>query len=204
MTPSQAQNELPSVMIVEDERELADLYAAWLSDSYAIETVYSGEKALEQVNGNVDVVLLDRRMPGVSGDEVLDHIRNEGYDIRVVIVSAVTPDFDVIEMGFDDYLVKPVDREELHATVERMLARADYDDAMKEFEQLAATKATLEAEKSTAELQENEAYRDLEARLETIRSNVDGVIDGFGKEDFEAAFRDLSPHESSESGEGKE
>ena len=204
MTSSQPQNELPSVLIVEDKRDLADLYAAWLSDSYAPETVYGGEKALKRLDENIDVVLLDRRMPGVSGDEVLDHIRTEGYDIRVVIVSAVTPDFDVIEMGFDDYLVKPVDSEELQATVERMLARADYDDAMKEFEQMTATKAALEAGKSTAELQENEAYRDLGERLETIRSKVDGVIGGFEKEDFEAAFRDLSPPVSSESGEENE
>lgn len=205
MTSSQVQNGHASVLIVEDEQGLADLYSAWLSDSYAVETVYNGENALERLDESIDVVLLDRRMPGVSGDEVLDHVRNEGYDVRVVVISAVPPDFDVIQMDFDDYLVKPVDSEELHATVERMLVRADYDDAVKELEQVAATKAVLEAEKSTAELQDTDAYRELEHRREKIRSKVNGDIGESEQEDFETVFRDLSPlDESTQRREGKE
>lgn len=54
-------------------------------------------------------------MPGLSGEEVLRAIREEGYDYRIEIVSPVTPAVDIMELGFDDYLTKPVNRHELLA-----------------------------------------------------------------------------------------
>jgi len=59
------------------------------------------------IDETVDVVLLDRMMPGMSGQEVLAAIRERGLDCRVAMVTAVDADFDVIEMGFDEYLGKP-------------------------------------------------------------------------------------------------
>jgi len=126
----------PTVLIVEDEQSLADVYAVWLSESYSVKTTYSGEQALDAVDESIDVVLLDRRMPRVSGDEVLEHIRRDGYDVRVVIVSAITPDVDVLDMRFDEYLVKPVDSEEVVDVVERMVARSRVDDTTRELAQL--------------------------------------------------------------------
>lgn len=93
-----------TVLIVEDEQPLADLYAAWLTETYSIRTAYDGEQALDQLDEQVAVVLLDRRMPQLSGDDVLERIRERNYDCHVAMVSGVHPDFDIIEMGFDDYL----------------------------------------------------------------------------------------------------
>ncbi len=59
-------------------------------------------------------------MPGLSGDEVLKRIREQEMGTRVVMVSAVTPDFDVIGVGFDDYITKPVGEAEIRDVVERM------------------------------------------------------------------------------------
>lgn len=160
MNVSQPRNEPPTILIVEDERGLADLFAAWLNELYTIEAVDSGEKALKRLGEHVNVVLLDRRMPNVAGDEILTHIRSEGYDIRVVIVSAVTPDFDVIEMGFDEYPVTPAESEELCATVERMLARANDDETMKEDTQLAAAKGLVQEQKKSVAVQKYDPYRD--------------------------------------------
>lgn len=181
----------PTVLIAEDERDLADLYTTWLADSYVVKTAYDGNEALDELDASVDVVLLDRRMPGLSGDDVLDHIRREGLDVRVVIVSAVTPDFDVIDMGFDKYLTKPVDADELHDTVEQMLRRTEYDETLREYQQLVATRAALQAEKSSAELRGNEEFATLQERIAKVQTEVDAVADDFTDEDFEAAFRDL-------------
>ena len=168
-------HEQTTVLIIEDEENLADLYALWLTTDYDVRTTYSGERGLEQASEEIDTVILDRRMPGISGDEVLHAIREGDYDCCVVIVSAVTPDFDVLGMRFDDYLVKPVDRDELHAAVERMRAKATYDDTVQEYLRLATTEAKLQAEKTVQELQTNDEYADLQRRIAGLRPDADGV-----------------------------
>lgn len=192
-TPVNEETESPTVLIAEDEKGLADLYATWLADSYTVKTAYDGEEAIEKLDESVDVVLLDRRMPGLSGDDVLDHIRTERLDIRVAVVSAVTPDFDVIGMGFDTYLTKPVDEDDLHDTVEQMLRRAEYDETIQEYQQLVATKAALDAQKSDAELRANDEYAELNERTAAVQARVDDLVEDFTPEDFEAAIRDLDP-----------
>ncbi|WP_435064705.1 HalX domain-containing protein [Halobaculum sp. EA56] len=181
----------PVVLVVEDEPDLADLYAAWLGTEYDVRTAYGGHEALEDLSDDVDVILLDRRMPGLSGDEVLNEIRDRGVDARVAMVTAVEPDFDIVAMGFDDYLVKPVTRESLLETVEGLYGRSRYDSRMQEFFAVTSKKAVLEAEKGRAALEESEEYRELERRAAELREELDQDVAGFGDDDFESAFRDL-------------
>ncbi len=180
-----------TVLIVEDEADVADLYEMWLADQYSVRIAHSGSEALNQLDETVDVVLLDRRMPGISGDEVLAKIRSQRIDCRVAIVSAVTPDFDVIEMGFDEYLTKPVEKDEVLDAIDRMIRRSTYDSAIQEYYQLVATETALRESKTESELRGNEEFQQLRANRETMEQNVDRVIDDFGQEDFEAAFRDF-------------
>ncbi|WP_348608575.1 response regulator transcription factor [Halobaculum rarum] len=183
--------ERPVVLVVEDEPDLADLYAAWLGGDYDVRTAYGGEKALDELGDDIDVILLDRRMPGLSGDEVLDEVRARGIDARVAMVTAVEPDFDIIEMGFDDYLVKPVTRESLLETVEGLYTRSTYDSRVQEFFAVSSKMAVLEAEKGRAALEESAEYESLEQRARELRDGLDEEVAGFGDGDFEQAFRDL-------------
>jgi CheY-like chemotaxis protein len=64
----------PVVLIVEDEQAVADLYARFLEPTYGVHTAYNGTDTLEKMSDEVDIVLLDRRMPGLSGEEVLEAI----------------------------------------------------------------------------------------------------------------------------------
>lgn len=112
----------PTVLFVDDEPALADGHAAQLADRYDTRTAYDGRAALERLDGDVDVVFLDRRMPGPDGETVLGAIRDRGDDCRVVMLTGVEPDADVVEMGYDEYLVKPVDGANLHDAVQRSLA----------------------------------------------------------------------------------
>lgn len=196
-------SDAPTVLVVEDETDLADLYAAWLADTYDVRTAYGGEDALEKLDEEVAVVLLDRRMPDLSGDDVLAEIRDQELDCRVVIVSAVDPGFDVIGMGFDDYLTKPVDEAELHDAVERMLTRSEYDETLQEYQQLVATRAALEAQLSDAELRQSEEFGELEEQIAELEDAVDDTVEEFTDEDFKAAFRDLDS-EVNETPEGSE
>ncbi|QLG47637.1 response regulator [Natrinema halophilum] len=166
----------PSVLIVEDEPDLANLYAAWLKGECAVETVYDGNEALDAIGEEIDVVLLDRRMPGLSGDTVLDTIRKRSLDCRVAMVTAVEPDFDIIQMGFDDYLVKPVSKTELITIIEQLTLRSTYDEQLQEFFALASKKALLDDQKTEAERQSSQEYAELKDRMAVLRVQVNDTM----------------------------
>ena len=177
------------VLIVEDEEPLAELYKVWLDEEFSVEIALNGQLALEFLDDDLDIVLLDRRMPGLSGDEVLEILREREIGCPVVIVSAVTPDFDVIEMGFDDYLTKPITKEEMISTVKKTLDRSEYDKSIQEFYQLSNKAAILESNKPRRELEQNEEFQALKHRLEEKKAAINTEIDSFETDDFEEAFK---------------
>jgi len=186
----------PLVLVVEDEPDLADLYAAWLGDEYRVRTAYGGREALDELDeadDHVDAILLDRRMPGLSGDEVLTAVRERGIDCRVAMVTAVEPDFDILEMGFDDYLVKPVTSDTLRETVEGLLRRGEYDTEVQELFSLTSKKAMLESEKSATDLADNDEYQRLTERIDELRDRADESRDAVASddEDYEKLFQDF-------------
>ncbi|MFC4437546.1 MULTISPECIES: response regulator transcription factor [Natrialbaceae] len=162
-----------SVLIVEDEPELAELYASWLEDRCRVETAHDGTEAVEAIDEAFDVVLLDRRIPGQSGTTVLDAIRDRELELRVAMVTAAEPDPDSVDTEFDDYLLKPVSRNELRNSIDQLLLRRAYDEQLREFFTLASKKAMLVSRKSEAELQSSQEYAELEDRLAVLRVQVD-------------------------------
>ncbi|MEZ3115284.1 response regulator transcription factor [Halobaculum sp. MBLA0147] len=162
-----------TVLVVDDETDLTALYATWLESEYEVVTATSGEEALERVDGDVDVALLDRRMPDLSGDEVLAEIRRRSVGAQVAMLTAVEPDTDIAEMQFDDYVTKPVEREEVHAVVEVLLERRTYDRKSREFFALASKKAALES----ANEHDSEEYEALVERMAEIRREMDRTLD---------------------------
>ncbi|MFB6157640.1 MAG: HalX domain-containing protein [Haloferacaceae archaeon] len=182
----------PLVLVVEDEPDLADLYATWLDGDYRVRTAYGGREALDALDAEVSVILLDRRMPDLPGDEVLSTVRERGIDCRVAMVTAVEPDFDIVAMGFDDYLVKPVSKDALRETVENLLLRDEYADGIQELFSLASKKALLESEKGPTDLEESDEYRELDERLSELRDDLDSTIESLGDESgMTDLYRDL-------------
>ena len=113
-----SESDPPVVLIVEDEPDVAETYKLWLQGDYEVRMGQNGDEGLELLDESVDVVLLDRRMPVVSGNEVLAAIEERDLQCRVAMVTAVDPDFDIVDMGCDDYVVKPVTRDRLLEVVE--------------------------------------------------------------------------------------
>ncbi|MFB6188934.1 MAG: HalX domain-containing protein [Halapricum sp.] len=182
----------PVVLIVEDEPDVAETYNLWLRDEYEVRMAQNGDEALDMLDEDVDVVLLDRMMPGLSGDEVLSRIRDSGSECRVAMVTAVEPDFDILEMGFDSYLTKPIRSEQLHETVSNLLERSTYDGLLQEYYSLVEKQATLEATKSSAELAESEEYADLTDRINELQDDLSQTLGGIeDDEDFIATLRGL-------------
>ncbi|ALG13004.1 response regulator transcription factor [Kibdelosporangium phytohabitans] len=114
------------VLVVEDEPILADAVAEWLRrEAFAVDVAHRGDEALERLAVNdYDVLVLDRDIPGVHGDEVCRAIA--GGDIRILMLTAASGVRDRVAglgLGADDYLPKPFAFVELSARVHALLRR---------------------------------------------------------------------------------
>jgi DNA-binding response OmpR family regulator len=117
------------VLVVEDERLLADTIADGLRrQAMAVDVAYDGDAALERLAVNdYDVVVLDRDLPIVSGDEVCTSLVDSGVDTRILMVTAataVTQRVGGLGLGADDYLTKPFAFAELAARIQALGRRA--------------------------------------------------------------------------------
>ena len=117
------------VLVVEDEQLLADAVATGLRrEAMAVDVVYDGQAALDRIGVNeYDVVVLDRDLPLVHGDDVLRGIIDEGLATRVLMLTAASDISDRVEgleLGADDYLPKPFAFSELVARVRALGRRA--------------------------------------------------------------------------------
>ena len=179
-----------TVLVVDDEKTVADGYALRLQSEYETVTAYGGQSALDILTErDVDVVLLDRRMPEVTGDEVLATIREGGMDCRVIMLTAVDPGFGVIEMPFDDYLHKPVDSGDLERAIEQQL-RVVALEQFGEYLQLLSKREVLAASMAEKQLDANEEYQGLVERCEALEAELSARLDLF--DDLAAAFRDVT------------
>lgn len=98
-------SENETVLVVDDNRPLADGFASALDSEYEVRTAYTGSEARELFDDDVDVVLLDRNLPDVSGDDLLEEIRRRELDCSVAVVSAADPS---PELDCDLYVTKPL------------------------------------------------------------------------------------------------
>ncbi|CAI48105.1 receiver box response regulator [Natronomonas pharaonis DSM 2160] len=184
-------DEQPTVLVVDDEPELTDLYATWLESGYDVRTAYGGPEAVERLNEDIDVALVDRLMPQTSGDEVLDHVRAADYDCRVAMVTSVEPDFDIIDLSFDEYAVKPVRKDELESVVEALVARSEYDSQVQRLFALASKRAALRAEKADEKLEQSDAYQQLTADIDQLQSELEATLSQLDARDLEAEMQRL-------------
>lgn len=165
------------VLVVDDEKEVADAYALRLRGFCETETAYGGEAALAAVEDETfDVVLLDRHMPGLSGDEVLRELDDRDFPGRVVMVTAVDPQFDVIEMPFDDYLCKPVDREDVRAAVDQQRRVLAYE-MLGEYFSAESKRAVLESGTAESARASHDGYEALSERAATLEARAKRLLD---------------------------
>ena len=117
------------VLVVEDEKELAELISMYLeAEGIVVEVARSGEGALAYFSRDrsVDLLVLDINLPGTDGFEVLSRIRRDS-DVPVIIVSARAEDEDHIYglgLGADEYVTKPFSPKVLVARIRALIRRA--------------------------------------------------------------------------------
>ena len=116
------------LLLVEDDPTLRQALAFNLTrEGYDVTTVADGEAALDAGrSADLDLVLLDVMLPGMSGVEVLRVLRRDGVTTPVIILSAKGDEIDRVvglKVGADDYVAKPFSRPELLARIEAVLRR---------------------------------------------------------------------------------
>jgi CheY-like chemotaxis protein len=169
----------PRVLMVDDEKEVADAYALRLDGVADVSVAYGGDEALSVLDEGPppDVLLLDRHMPGRSGDEVLEAVRERGVHTRVVMVTAIDPDLEIVDLPFDDYLCKPVERADLRVVVDQQCRVLAYE-LLGEYFRLESRRAVIEAELPPGRLADHEEFGELERRTERLRERVVRLLPG--------------------------
>jgi len=109
------------VLLVDDNLDILELNEIRLGDRYDLRSANDGASAIDQLDNEIDVVVLNRRMPGVSGNDVLEAIRERDLSCAVIILSGLDPDKSVDEPHVDAYLTKPVSGDDLRATIDALL-----------------------------------------------------------------------------------
>jgi DNA-binding response OmpR family regulator len=117
------------VLVVEDERLLADTITEGLRNhAMAVDVAYDGDAALERLAvHDYDVIVLDRDLPVVSGDEVCRTLVESGAETRILMLTAATAVKERVAglgLGADDYLTKPFAFAELSARIQALARRA--------------------------------------------------------------------------------
>lgn len=121
-------NERKKILIIEDDPEISRLLQVMLAKSH-LEPVaaYSGTEGLLQLQTqSFDLILLDLMLPGKSGEELIQEIRNKS-PIPIIVISAkvdIEDKVKVLQMGADDYITKPFNQEEVLARVGVQLRKA--------------------------------------------------------------------------------
>ncbi|WP_149798544.1 response regulator [Halorubrum xinjiangense] len=166
----------PTVLIVEDEKELADLYVNWLNDEYNTRTAYSGEDALTIADSDIDTVLMDRRMPGPSGDEISRKLREHGHNYPIAMISAVIPDLEIANVPVDIYVTKPAPQDQLQAVVELLLTLREYDKQQRRAFALAQKKAILDDATTFNSRKTSTAYSELTTELNELSGELQQIV----------------------------
>lgn len=114
-----------SVLIVDDESIVRESLKDWFKDSYRLATVETGEEAVELMQKqHFDILIIDVRLPGKSGIQVLKDVKEIKPHIRPIVITAypsVELAVEAMKLGAVDYLTKPVSPKDLEKLIEKTL-----------------------------------------------------------------------------------
>ena len=121
----------PVILVVDDDPGIREAFRLVLEEEYGLVEAQDGPQAIERVQGSpVDLVLLDVRLPGMDGIEVLERIKAIDENVEVVLVTAVQTvraAVAAMKLGALDYLTKPFDEDEILPLIRRALERRALD-----------------------------------------------------------------------------
>ena len=111
---------LKTILIIEDDKDINEMLQKVLKlNGYNIKSAYSGTEALLIHNNDIDLIILDLMLPGKSGEEIINELKNI-KNVPVIVTSAINDiekKLDLFNLGADDYVTKPFNNEELLARI---------------------------------------------------------------------------------------
>ena len=126
---------MSKLLIVDDDSEIASLLCELLElEGFTVDVANNGLQALEKFDDSIDLVLLDIMMPEMNGFSVLSQLRSK-FTVPVIFLTAKDSEFDKInglELGADDYILKPFNDKELIARINALLRRTRWDNSSNE------------------------------------------------------------------------
>jgi len=120
VTPETTASEA-TILFVDDEPAILDIYELLCGSEYNVITAENGKEALEAFGSHIDLAVIERDIPEISGDDVVQVLRREGYRTPIACVSAFDPGPEST-VEYDEYLTKPIENHELLAVIERYTA----------------------------------------------------------------------------------
>lgn len=118
-----------NILVVEDNRDLLEITCVFLSrKGYNVIPAENGSEALDKLESNyIDLCVLDLMMPELDGYEFIDLLKRHNYDFPIIVTTAKSA-FSDMEKGFnlgaDDYLMKPINYDELNLRIKALLRRS--------------------------------------------------------------------------------
>lgn len=170
-----------NIMVVDDEEAMRESLAAWLESSgHEVGLADSGPRALDLLDGGTyDLVLLDIKMPGMDGHELLRRIREHHPGIMVVMITAygsIESAVAAMKEGANDYLLKPFDPKQLMLLIEKM---ASQKELMSDYRLVRARLSELEGSGFGALIGGSEAMRAVFRRVEEVaQADIPVLITG--------------------------
>jgi len=127
-----------TAMIIEDDADIRGIVRTLLTnEGYLVEEAEDGRIALERVFlTKPDLILVDLKLPGLDGAEVCKRVRAGRMETPIIVISAAKEEFDkvlLLELGADDYLVKPFGARELLARIKAVMRRVKPDQSLRSF-----------------------------------------------------------------------
>lgn len=166
------------VLVAEDEYDLRELYITWLEqEDYQVVAAENGLEAYELWTEDVDVAILDRRMPEIYGDKTLEKIRDDGFETPVAMITAVEADLDISGMGFDSYLDKPITKDDFISTIEDLLPTVEVRNSVRDFVRTGLKMHKLQQKHPIDLLDSHEQYQDLRLTHQELRNDIKHMSD---------------------------
>jgi DNA-binding response OmpR family regulator len=122
---------MQTILVIDDDESLRDTIGVLLErEGFRPVLVGDGKSGLQSLTLKPDLLLVDLRLPGMSGMEVCKQVRAAGQTTPMIVLSAVGDEIDkvvLLELGADDYIVKPFGTRELLARIRALLRRTGVD-----------------------------------------------------------------------------
>lgn len=158
------------ICVVEDDPGLGELFATWVEERYAASLARDVDTALTAINQDTAAVLLDRRLGSGCGATVVTELRERGYDGPVGMVTAVQPDFDILELPIDGYLMKPVQSSVFHDFIDELLEIGQLQGTDRQLARGRRIRRILETTKRPESLDRSGEYQQFLAELTDLAS----------------------------------